>query len=53
MPKIYWSEQNFTGPTKKSGLNSVDIELFVNMGYFINVFFVDKLFFTAESRSTA
>jgi hypothetical protein len=23
------------------------------MGYFINVFFVDKLFFTAESRSTA
>ena len=23
------------------------------MGYFINVFFVDKLIFTAESRSTA
>jgi hypothetical protein len=34
-------------------LNSVGIELFVNMGYFINVFFVDKLFFTAESRSPA
>jgi hypothetical protein len=29
------------------------IELFVNMGYFINVFFVEKLFFTAESRSPA
>jgi hypothetical protein len=35
------------------GLNSVGIELFVNMDYFINVFFVDKLFFTAESRSPA
>ena len=35
------------------GLNSVGIELFVNMSYFINVFFVDKLFFTAESRSPA
>ena len=35
------------------GLNSVGIELFINMGYFINVFFVDKLFFTAESRSPA
>jgi hypothetical protein len=34
-------------------LNSVGIELVVNMGYFINVFFVDKLFFTAESRSPA
>ena len=32
-------------------MNSVGIELFVNMGYF--VFFVDKLFFTAESRSPA
>ena len=28
-------------------MNSVGIELFVNMGYFINVFVVDKLFFTA------
>ena len=35
------------------GLNSVGIELFVNMGYFINVFIIDKLFFTAESRSPA
>jgi hypothetical protein len=34
-------------------LNSVGIELFVKMGYFINVFFADKLFFTAESRSPA
>ena len=34
-------------------MNSVGIELVVNMGYFINVFFVDKLFFTAESRSPA
>ena len=34
-------------------MNSAGIQLFVNMGYFINVFFVYKLFFTAESRSLA
>ena len=34
-------------------MNLVGIELFVNTGYFINVFFVYKLFFTVESRSLA
>ena len=42
-PQLNFMLFNFNFSFSSVGLNSVCIELFVNMGYFINVFFVYKL----------